>query len=134
MIIKKFKYKKYDNIYNMSKNLILFLKTQELDYFYGNDFYNNLDIMHDNIYNKNINEEVVITTEKYGGDSGHSGFSFSLMKHTLKRYHKFVLSQIPEYTDEQLPEYTDEQLPIYNDEYRYESGCFGFLKNIFARR
>lgn len=105
-------------------SLELFKKTHNLDYFYGNNFYDNLDIMHNNIYYKNLDEETVITNEKYGGDSGHSGFSFGLMKHTLKRYHAFLEKQLPNYIEESLPEYKEESLPKYKE----NIGCFSFFK------
>lgn len=81
----------------MSVNLALYKKTRNLDYFYGQNFYDNLDIMHNYIYHQNVNEELVITNEKYGGDSGHSGFSYSLMKMTIKDYHDYLNSNLPKY-------------------------------------
>jgi len=86
---------------------------------YGPQLLKNIHQMYISIYEDGILVETVLTNEKYGGDSGHSGGSYYTTHGALLRYRKWlylnengnasstsndICDQLPEYTP-RLPEY-----------------------------
>ena len=58
---------------------------------YGLSLFDNLHLLHESVYEKNINIDEALVRDDCGGNSGHSGGSFYTQKYALQCYHEWLL-------------------------------------------